>query len=416
MAQPVTSPGSPTRSAPGAVGRVLLRRSDRDRVVAGVAGGLGELWGIDPVILRLAFVALATAGGAGVLAYLGAWLVSVEPDARSEAGEPPTSTLQQTVAVALVVLGILLLLRTLGVWFDDALVWPVSLAVLGSALIWTRGDEAARRRWAVMAQRIPGVPGRLLAGKVSPGRLLAGSLLIATGMALFLAANDAVPALRSLAFAVAVSIAGAGLILGPGVMRLIRQLSQERRERIRSEERAEVAAHLHDSVLQALALIQRSDSKQDAARLARAQERELRAWLYGRTSADGEMLSRALEDMAARVEAMHDVAVETVVVGDVPMDEQLRAVVLACGEAVTNGAKHSGAGDVSVYIEVEPASITAFVRDQGQGFDPFAVPDDRRGIAESIVGRMERSGGEASIVSRPDEGVEVRLSLPRRQG
>jgi signal transduction histidine kinase/phage shock protein PspC (stress-responsive transcriptional regulator) len=390
----------------------MFRRSSSDRVIAGVAGGLGERLDTDPVVVRLAFVALVMAGGAGLLLYLAAWVLSSEPETRDEVHEPPTSSVQQTIAISLVVLGALVLLRFAGLWFGDAWVWPVALAAFGSALIWTRDDADVRARWNRWAHRIPGIDSDSPLASPSVGRLIGGGLLIAAGMGLFLAANDALPALRNLVFAVAVTLAGGVLILGPGVLGLVRQLSEERRERIRSQERAEMAAHLHDSVLQTLALLQRTESMQEVTRLARRQERELRSWLYGRTQALGnDHLSTAVEEMATRVESLHDVSVEVVVVGDRPLDDDLSALVAALGEATTNAARHSGADEVSVYVEVEPEEVNAFVRDQGKGFDLDGVGEDRRGIAHSIVGRMRRVGGEATITSRIGEGTEVHLEL-----
>jgi signal transduction histidine kinase len=174
-----------------------------------------------------------------------------------------------------------------------------------------------------------------------------------------------------------------------------------------------MAAHLHDSVLQTLALIQRAREPREMAMLARTQERELRAWLYGRApSVPGVRLRDALDAMAGRIERGQAVKVETVVVGDAALDESLRALVGATSEATLNAARHSGAAEVSVYLEVEPGAVTAFVRDHGSGFDPAAVPADRRGIADSIVARMRRHGGSAEVVSGRD-GTEVRLRLPR---
>jgi signal transduction histidine kinase len=211
-----------------------------------------------------------------------------------------------------------------------------------------------------------------------------------------------------------VTATGLGLILGPWVYELVRQLGAERRERIRSEERAEVAAHLHDSVLQTLAMIQRAAGTQDMVSLARGQERELRAWLYGRARTNGSMLTAAIDEMATRVERLHVVAVETVVVGDAQMDDRLRALVDASAEATTNAAKHSGASSVSVYVEVTDEGTSLYIRDEGGGFDADRLPEDRRGIVESIVGRMERNGGSATISSEPGEGTEVHLVMPRR--
>jgi signal transduction histidine kinase len=238
-------------------------------------------------------------------------------------------------------------------------------------------------------------------------------------MATFLAANDALAAARNVIFAVAVTVTGAALIFGPWMWRLARQLGEERRERIRSEERAEVAAHLHDSVLQTLALIQRSEHKGRMVALARSQERELRAWLYGRRRpADpgvDDVVTVALDDVASRIERLHEIPVEVVTVGDCAIDDRTQAVIDATAEAVQNAAKHAGAPAISVYSEVDGEAVRVFIRDQGRGFDPARVPADRRGILDSIQGRIVRYGGTAEITSRPGQGTEVKLWMPRRQ-
>jgi signal transduction histidine kinase len=177
-----------------------------------------------------------------------------------------------------------------------------------------------------------------------------------------------------------------------------------------------MAAHLHDSVLQTLALIQRAKAPREMASLARTQERELRAWLYGRApELTGVRLRDAIDSMAGRIEQQHQVNVDAVVVGDAEMDDGLRALVNAIAEAVANAAVHSGSTTISVYVEVEKERVSAFVRDHGSGFDPGVVPPDRRGIADSIIGRMERRGGTAEVHSRPSAGTEVVLRLPRRE-
>jgi len=396
--------------------RPRLVRSRNDRLLTGLAAGLGDRIGVDHVVVRLAFVVLAFAGGVGVIAYLLLLLLSGEPGSGPEPTAPPIDrgeSLKRSLAVALIVAGMLLLLRAASVWFGDAVVWPVALGAAGSALIWTRADDTRRARWSQVASRIPRTPlEAMFAGPVSRARILAGALLIGAGVVVLLAVNSPLAALRNVAFAVVVTLVGASLIVGPGLWRLGRQLGEERRERIRSQERAEMAAHLHDSVLQSLALIQRARTPEEMAALARSQERELRAWLYGRTEPGG-VLADALEEAAARVERMHHVKVEVVVVGDCPLDERLDAVVQAAREAMMNAAKHAGVTTVSVYAEVEPDQVTAFVRDQGRGFDPASVDGDRRGITESILGRMERAGGTGSVESSPGEGTEVRLRLPR---
>jgi signal transduction histidine kinase len=390
-------------------------------VLAGVAGGLAWRLGLDAVVVRLAFVVLSFAGGFGVGLYLLGWALLPE----AEAGEPaersataPPAALRQAVSVALVMAGVLLLFRTVGLWFGDGLVWSVALAAFGSAVIWTRSDETGRARLARFTSRLSRTPADALAGsRLSGGRIAVGGVLILAGMATFLAANDALAAVRNVAFAILVTVSGLTLILGPWIWQMGRQLSEERRERIRQEERAEMAAHLHDSVLQTLALIQRAGTSQEMVTLARGQERELRAWLYGRqttTPAGTQLLSAAVMEAAGRVEQLQKVPVEVVPVGDCPVDERLRTLVEAAGEAMFNAAKHSGAPVVSVYVEVGPEAVDLFVRDEGNGFAAGAVPPDRRGIAHSIVGRMERGGGSATVTSEPGEGAEVHLHMPRR--
>ena len=388
--------------------------------MTGVAAGLADRLGVDHVVVRLAFAVLAFAGGVGVVAYLILWIASSDSEAADQ--HAPTeadrrTTLVKTVAVALVVGGALLLLRAAGIWFGDAVVWPVALAAFGSALIWVRADEDSRARWSRVAARVPRNPiEAVFTGPVSRARIALGAFLIAGGMAAFLAANNAFAAVRGVVFAAAVTATGLSLIVGPGMWRLGRQLAFERRERIRSEERADMAAHLHDSVLQTLAMIQRSSSPREMSTLARAQERELRSWLYGRGDGQGPaFLGAAFEDQAARIERLHNVPIDVVTVRDCPMDVRLLPLVRAAGEAMTNAAKHAGVSLVSVYVEVEPDAVTAFVRDQGRGFDLAAVPHDRRGIADSIRGRMERAGGEAMVESTVGDGTEVRLRLPREQ-
>jgi signal transduction histidine kinase/phage shock protein PspC (stress-responsive transcriptional regulator) len=411
------------KGAPSRRDALVFQRSAGNRVVAGVAAGLGDRLGIEPVLVRTALVVLSLAGGAGVALYLVGWALSHEPP--DEPARPPTvpvparrePTLRQAVALGCIVLGLLLLFREVGLWFGDALVWPVALGAAGFAVIWARGDSTDRARWAAVGSRIPGNPlEALFTGRVSLPRIAFGGLFVGSGMAVFLAANDALAlaALRNVALAVVVTAAGIALIFGPWMARLARQVTDERRERIRSEERAEMAAHLHDSVLHTLALIQRADAPPEVTTLARRQERELRTWLHGRDAPAGEArLSAAVEAAASRVEQLHNVVVDVVVVGDGPMDERAWAIVHATQEAAINAARHSGAQLVSVYVEAEPDEITAFVRDQGKGFDPDAVPEDRRGIAESIRGRMRRHGGTAAITSEPGEGTEVHLHIPR---
>jgi signal transduction histidine kinase len=216
---------------------------------------------------------------------------------------------------------------------------------------------------------------------------------------------------RSRAFVAPGALAGAlALVLGPWVL----QLSKERRERIRLEERAEIASRIHDSVLQTLALVQRDAGDAQRVRgLARRQERELRRWLYGSGYGDADSFADALAEAVADVEEQHAARIELATSGDAALDESLSQLVLAAREAMTNAAKHSRADEISVYAEVEPQRVAVFVRDRGVGFDRSAVADDRRGLAESVEARMQRAGGSATIASMPGEGTEVELTLPR---
>jgi signal transduction histidine kinase len=392
-----------------------LERPREGAVVAGAAAALAHRLDVDPLFVRLGFVVLALAGGAGVVIYLLAWGLSpAVEEASTRATHAPT---QRAVALGAIVLGLLLICRDLGLWFGDALVWPVTLGAIGSAVLWSRSGAEERDRFARLAARVPA--GSLTALATSRGSLLrvsAGVVLVAGGMTAFVAANASLEAFGTLVVGMAVSVAGVGLVAGPMVMHLARQLADERRARIRSAERAEVAAHLHDSVLQTLALIQRSSDRAEMAHLARTQERELRSWLYGTSARQPDGLRTALEGAATRIEELYRVPVEVVVVGDRPLDEQLRALVQACAEAAGNAARHSGAGSVSVFAEVEPERVTVWVRDEGQGFDEASVPPDRRGIAESIRGRMARHGGTATITSEPGEGTEVCLEVTVQGG
>lgn len=395
--------------------RRLFVRSRTDRLVLGVAGGLADGLGVDAILMRLAFVVLTVASGLGLAVYVVAWAVSDEPEAAPAPPPkiPPLAGSRAIMAIGCIVFGTLLVLRDVGLWFGDALVWPLVLAGCGSALIWQRSDARDRARWTAAGGRLVG-PGGALNDTSSALRMAVGALLVLTGMTVFLLAHQSAGAVGTGLLAMAVTAAGLGLILAPWILGLAREATSERRERIRSEERAEIAAHLHDSVLNTLALIQRGDVPPEVASMARRQERELRAWLNGRPAgAASTDLRGAIDAVASRVEGLHHVPVDTVVVGEATLDDASNAVALACQEAAINAARHSGAPRVSIYVEAEPHEIVAYVRDQGRGFDRAAVPEDRRGLTESIIGRMRRLGGSATIVSRPGEGTEVQLHMPR---
>ena len=387
-----------------------FRRSAADRVLVGVCGGAAERSGIDATLVRAAVIVLTFAGGAGAFLYLAAWALSAPPAPHPQQRLRVTSSeARQVIAIACIVAGALIFLRWAGLWFGDPIVWPVGLAVLGTMVIWARTDRSQGGAYTSPLEAV-------LGPKVSPVRIVIGALFVIGGMALTLSTDTLASGRSSVVAPVLVTGAGLSLIFGPWLYRLAQQLTEERRERIRSDERSEMAAHLHDSVLQTLALIQRVDDPAEMSSLARVQERELRTWLFAESRHEADdLLSTAVDAMAARIETLHHVAVEAVVVGDRAMDERLMALVSACTEATTNAAKHSGTPSVSVYVEASDDQVVAYVRDSGRGFDPATVPLDRRGIAESIHARMERSGGRAEIVSMPEAGAEVRLSLPERR-
>ena len=256
-------------------------------------------------------------------------------------------------------------------------------------------------------------------------RLAGGALLVLVGVLVFITSADSWDAVRAGLFASIVVVAGLVLALGPGLWRLASALVDERRERIRADERADMAAHLHDSVLQTLALIQRrADDPREVVRIARHQERELRSWLLAGkeppTGADegieldpSASFGGALEDLAGAIETEHGVPIDVVRVRDCPLGG-LEPLLLAAREGMVNAVRHSGAPRVSVYLEVSDTDAVVFVRDRGAGFDPGAVAADRGGLAASIVGRLARHGGAAKVRSKPGMGCELELSLPRR--
>jgi signal transduction histidine kinase len=402
-----------------------LRRDADGAVLAGVAAGLARRLGIDPLIVRVAFVAASFAGGFGFALYLLGWAVMPGDDGARAPIERIAGRRETWLVVAgmvLLALAALLLLRAWGIWFSDAIVWPVILAAAGGALIWRQSQEgsdpdtAFRATPAVSEPRAPprGSDPLVRLPRNAFGRVFVGAALVVGGALVFLWLNDALQPARDVLLAVVVVLIALTLILAPWWLRLVRGLSAERTERIRSQERAEVAAHLHDSVLQTLALMQkRASEPREVAALARRQERELRAWLNGRGAAGDATVALALEAVAAEVEEAHGVPVEVVAVGDAPLDERAQALVAAAREALVNAAKFAPGGPVALYAEVDAETIEVFVRDRGPGFDPAAVPDDRRGVRESIVGRMERHGGRAVVHSAPGAGTEVELVIRR---
>jgi signal transduction histidine kinase/phage shock protein PspC (stress-responsive transcriptional regulator) len=408
--------------------RPPLRRDPDHKLVAGVASGIARTLGIDPLLVRVGFVIATVASGLGVPLYLAAWLLIAPASgglalaSRLRAGP---GSWQVAAGVGCLSLGALLTVRELGLWWSDAIVWPFVLAVSGGALVWrhtttrsaTPAPEVTRTpRGPVEAPEPVVLPER--SDRLGTHDLRAiyqggfGVALVVGAALLFLQANGALSGARDLVLSLVVVALGLGLILAPFWLRLVRGLSAERSARIRSQERAEVAAHLHDSVLQTLALVQkRADDPRAVATIARRQERELRTWLSGAPEArPDERLADALRAAAAEIEVAHGMPIEVVTVGDRDLDDRTRALVAAAREALANAARHAG-GDapISLFAEVTEGHTEVFVRDRGQGFDPSAVPADRRGVRESIVGRMARNGGRAAVYSTPGQGTEVEL-------
>jgi signal transduction histidine kinase/phage shock protein PspC (stress-responsive transcriptional regulator) len=373
--------------------RFVVRRQD-NRVILGLAGGIADRLGIPDAYVRAGFVSLSLAGGAGIVLYLVGSAIAVPSE---EAPAPPPAG-RQVAAMALIFLGLMIFFRGLGLWFGDSVVWSGTLLAFGGAAMWDRTSlfDAPERGLA---------PSRM--------RIAAGALLLLAGFASFSSSIDAIESMGPAVTAAALTAAGFTIIFGPWVTSLARDLSEERRNRIRADERTDMAAHLHDSVLQTLALIQRSDDPKRMVTLARAQERDLRNWLYGSEDGLATGLRQALEETAGSVEDKHDVPVEVVIVGDLPLDPDANALVAAAGEAMTNAAKHSGATKVSLFAEIRDDEVEVFITDQGTGFDPGKIDKDRHGIVDSIRGRMKRHGGEVEITSEPGEGTEVHLTLPR---
>jgi signal transduction histidine kinase len=410
------------RAAP----RKAYRNTD-EAILGGVAAGLAEHLRLPVLWVRVGFMVLAVMGGFGLVFYAGLWMVL--PAQRHFDDQAPGLAAAQRqgrrpgrmrrlgdfgplVATGAIVIGVagFLGLAT----GHGALFWPVVLAVAGVAVLWRQADEAQRERWLDSSGRISVVRAVVgLGGLASYLRLLLGLVLLVGAVTLFSLASGDWAAARNVGLAAILCFIGLGFIVGPWLFRLSSDLSEERAERIRSQERADVAAHLHDSVLQTLALIQKSaQDPATVARLARAQERDLRSWLFDATGGDPTTFAAALRTIAGEVDDAYGVPVEVVCVGDPSVTEQLRPIVLATREAVVNAARHSGADKVDVYAEATPARIEIFVRDRGAGFDPDTVPQDRHGLRDSIVDRMQRHGGTAEIRSRPGEGTEVRLTQP----
>jgi signal transduction histidine kinase len=306
------------------------------------------------------------------------------------------------LGIGLLLAGAILTARLLGVDVPLGTLIPAAAILGGAAIAWMQLDETRRA----------GIVDKAKANQAGGWvRLAAGLALVVAGVLVMVSGSGSWEQTWLALLASVAVLGGVAVVLLPWGLKFWRDLEAERAGRVRATERAEIAAHLHDSVLQTLALIQRrAGSEHDVVRLARAQERELRSWLYRDEGKDVGNLSERINAVAAEVEDALGQAVEVVNVGDTAMTERHEALVQASREAMLNAARHGG-GSVSVYVEASEHEVEVFVKDRGAGFDLHKVPEDRLGVRESIIGRMKRHGGTAVINSGP-EGTEVRLGLP----
>ncbi|WP_130873579.1 ATP-binding protein [[Pseudopropionibacterium] massiliense] len=397
-----------------------LQRDLSQKAIAGVASGIAAHLRLPVVWFRAAFVLLAFFNGLGVFLYGVLWALvpaGEREEAPGLAGATRASMRPQRIdgridAGMLFSAGALIAGVLWGMIPGDdtdagrgmSLFWPLLLAGVGVVLIWFQADGGGLRT------RSPGKRAGTIASVV---RLVGGLILVGSGTSWLLASQFGWDGLQTVVAAAVALLAGVAVVMAPWLLRIWSRVRTADRERLRAEARADMAAHLHDSVLQTLALIQRqADDPVLVASLARRQERELRTWLYGEETR-AQTLKGALEQMRIDVEERFPIAVEVICVSDMDLDEASTALVQAAGEAVTNAAKHSGAPRVDVFAEVEPERVEVFVRDRGCGFDESTIRPDRRGVKESIMARMERHGGTARIRTAPGEGTEVRLELIR---
>lgn len=403
--------------------RAPLRRPAHGRMIAGVSGALARHLNLNQAMIRFAFVIAALFSGVGIVAYGALWvLIPRETSAVEQAPgletasrrgmRPAKLTIARPddgvlVSGGLLVVGLLWLFVS-GGFVPSGMFWPAVIGGAGVVVIWLQVDERSA------AEQVRGTLWRRVTrggGAMSIVRLVGGLIMVIAGISLILATQVGISQLPVVLGASAVLLAGLLVVAAPWLYQQRARVRRADADRLRAEARADMAAHLHDSVLQTLALIQRqADDPATVASLARRQERELRTWLYGETTRAASLRS-ALRELAAEVEGRFDVDIEVVCVGDAVVDDALQALIQAAGEAITNAAKHSGAPRIDVYAEAEDGHVEVFIRDRGCGFDPAEVPEGHMGVKESITARMERYGGRASIRSEPGNGTEVRLEI-----
>lgn len=368
-----------------------MKRDRSQRVVAGVASGAARHLGIDVKWVRLFFVAASFAGGFGALLYAAMWMFVP----LSDAGEPVTRQRLTPINVGLVALGFAGALMALQVssGAGATVVFVLGVLIVGAVIALQAYDRGTGTLANVAA-------------------LTLGAVLIIAGvLAVALLGESA--GVAGVVISVLVTVVGVGVLVVPLIVKLANSLVAEREAKAAADQRADIASRLHDSVLQTLALIQKeSEDPEAVARLARSQERELRAWLFDDSVPNHTTTFAALQKAAGEVEDTYGVVIQPVTVGeDVAFDERTEAVVLAAREAMVNAAKHAGVDTVDVYAEHFADELTVFVRDRGKGFDMDAIPVDRHGVRDSIIGRVEKVGGRVSVESSQSNGSEIELAL-----
>ena len=387
------------------------------RKIAGVAAGLASHLGLDVKIVRILFVATAILGsGAGVLAYLAFWaLLPMDPDhvESEDATEDRADPGWLIILAAAVVCG-LLAMAALGFTSLTTYLAPIVLAVVGISLVWSRADEVQRDNWRRDAAGVAR-GAAVEAGSYGRWRVVVGAVSVVVAiLGIAVAQVGASTMLQGLATTLLL-LTGLVLVAFPWLHAKWQKLADERAAYIRADAQAEMAARIHDSVLQTLTLVQKhAEDPTRVQQLARSEERSLRDWLYGQGAGES-TFTAAMQHTAHEVETRHGVTIDVVAVGDLQVDSRIEAVLAAAQEAMVNAAKHAGVSTVQVFTEVEPESVTVFVRDRGRGFDLDSIADDRAGVRESIEGRMKRFGGTAVIKTRQGDGTEVALTMPRAE-
>jgi signal transduction histidine kinase len=397
-----------------------LRREIDGSVLGGVATGLAKRTGFDVGVIRALIVVAAfiTTGFVAAI-YVVVWLLIPAVGAKSSIGARALTDkrgLGLAAAVTSILVLALVIASALNAPWITSLAVPVIVCGIGLSLI---SRNAPPEELEVLRGLTDPVAGTGHSGRRRFLRMLLALGLVLLGLFALLGINPTASELLRPLVGVLLLVGGIATALGPWWMRIARDLVAERQARIRAEERAEIATRVHDSVLQTLALIQRRAGDQhQVVQLARAQERELRSWLFdgrppGSIDGQAETVADAVRLIQQDVEAQHGMPVEAVTVGDCELDDDLTAMLDAAREATVNAAKWSGADVVSLFAEVEPDSVSLFVRDRGRGFDPDAVPADRKGLAESVRARMARRGGSVTVRSAAGAGTEIGLAMPR---